>query len=128
MVNSPLVDGAQFDEHTGMSFWKRSNAAAAPQPTSPEGAQARSATPSVSFEYFAPSAKRVSVAGTFNGWRPDVHPLTKDASGKWSLDLALQPGRYEYKYVVDGSWQNEQRPVEYVGNAFGGANCVVQVK
>mmetsp|Transcript_2961 Transcript_2961/g.10687 ORF Transcript_2961/g.10687 Transcript_2961/m.10687 type:complete len:397 (+) Transcript_2961:234-1424(+) len=48
--------------------------------------------------------KQVSVAGSFNSWgRPfDMGP--RGADGKFSIDLMLLPGRYEYKFVVDGNW------------------------
>lgn len=81
----------------------------------------------VSFEYYAPLARRVCLAGTFNQWNHEVYPLKKDRSGKWTTALTLPPGRYEYRYFVDGAWENDQRPVECVPNAFGSWNCVITV-
>ncbi len=52
----------------------------------------------------APEAKAVSVAGTFNDWRVDANPLTRDPDGTWRTSLALAPGRYEFKYIIDGKW------------------------
>ena len=52
----------------------------------------------------APEAKAVFVAGTFNDWKPDTAPLHRHSDGKWDLQLPLAPGRYEYKFVVDGQW------------------------
>ena len=80
------------------------------------------------FEYFAPAAQAVFVAGTFNHWEEGACPLKRDRSGKWRLELALPPGRYEYRYLVDGVWENDQRPVECVPNAFGSWNCVVTLQ
>lgn len=81
----------------------------------------------IAFEYFAPHAQAVYVAGTFNDWKPVVSPLKKDKNGKWKATLSLPSGRYEYRYFVDGIWENDQRPVECVPNAFGSWNCVVTV-
>jgi len=81
----------------------------------------------VLFEYYAPSAGQVRVAGTFNRWDPERNPLKKDRNGKWRLELELATGRYEYRYLVDGMWENDQRPVECVPNTFGSWNCVVTV-
>ena len=81
----------------------------------------------VTFEYFAPHARSVSLAGTFNEWSHSTSPLKKDRTGKWKLEIALSPGRYEYRYFVDGAWENDQRPVECVPNAFGSWNCVIKV-
>ena len=82
----------------------------------------------INFEYYAPQAFNVKLAGNFNGWNADETPLKKDHTGTWKLSLTLPPGRYEYRYLVDGSWQNDQRPVECIPNAFGTWNCVVEVQ
>ncbi len=82
----------------------------------------------IAFEYYAPQAQQVSVAGTFNNWHPAEHLLKKDRKGNWKLALTLPPGRYEYRYRVDGSWQNEQRPTECAPNTFGTWNCIVVVQ
>src|SRR5690349_21116866 len=55
------------------------------------------------FSVWAPNARRVSVVGDFNGWRPDAHPLQarQDSSGIWS---AFVPGVKHgalYKYHID---------------------------
>ena len=81
----------------------------------------------IEFEFFAPQAERVQLAGTFNHWNPSQTELKKDRSGKWRASLLLAPGRYEYRYWVDESWQNDQHPVECVPNVFGTWNCVVEV-
>lgn len=95
----------------------------------PAGAESKGAgsAKTVTFEYFAPSAKKVYVAGNFNSWKLDGLPLKKDRSGRWSAELELPPGSYEYRFLVDGNWQNEQKPVEYRPNEFGSANCLLKV-
>ena len=80
------------------------------------------------FEHYAPLAREVCVAGTFNDWNREVSPLKKGRDGKWKAELSLPPGRYEYRYVVDGAWENDQRPVPCVPNAFGSWNCVITVQ
>ena len=82
----------------------------------------------VHFEYYAPQAQKVALGGTFNDWNPAGTPLKKEKNGKWKVDLKLAPGRYEYRYRVDGDWQNDQRPVECVPNAFGSWNCVLEIQ
>lgn len=53
----------------------------------------------------APDAKKVCVAGTFNNWSTISHPMKRTTGdGHWVLSLDLPPGRYEYKFVVDGQW------------------------
>lgn len=80
------------------------------------------------FEYYAPSAQSVCVAGTFNDWNEEGCRLKRDVSGKWKVTLSLPVGRYEYRYLVDGVWENDQRPVECVPNAFGSWNCVITIQ
>jgi 1,4-alpha-glucan branching enzyme len=77
------------------------------------------------FEYYAPEAKKVQLAGNFNKWKPE--DMRKERDGKWRVSLDLPSGRYEYRYLVDGSWQNDQRPVECVPNTFGSWNCVIEI-
>lgn len=81
----------------------------------------------IEFKFYAPKSKKVFVAGCFNNWKPEKTPLKKDANGNWTATVKLAPGRYEYKYLVDGVWQNAQEPVECVPNAFGSWNCVKSV-
>lgn len=82
----------------------------------------------VSFEYFNSTAREVLVAGSFNDWQPAATPMSKQRGGKWSTELLLKPGRYEYRLVVDGHWQDDPMAARFVANAFGGLNCVVEVK
>lgn len=81
----------------------------------------------VSFEYFAPEAESVCLAADFNGWNPGLTPLRKSRNGTWKVSVKLAPGRYEYRFWVDNTWQNNQKPVECVPNAFGTWNCVIEV-
>jgi len=44
----------------------------------------------------------VKVAGEFNSWEPQ--DLNKQEDGSWVAKLSLVPGKYMYKFVVDGDW------------------------
>jgi len=73
-------------------------------------------------------AQQVSICGDFNGWKPDGLRLIGDSeSGLWEKRLPLAPGRYEYKFVVDGEWVHDPDAAENVCNAFGSLNSVVNV-
>jgi 5'-AMP-activated protein kinase regulatory beta subunit len=74
---------------------------------------------------YAPEAQAVFVAGTFNGWQPSAKPLQKQNDGRWVVELVLEPGRYEYRFVVDGQWTDDPLSPAYVSNPFGGLNCVL---
>lgn len=81
----------------------------------------------VVFEFFAPAAQDIRLAGSFNNWDASKHRLRKDSNGHWHLTLKLKSGRYEYRYLVDGNWENDQKPVICVPNAFGTWNCIVEI-
>ena len=48
-------------------------------------------------------ARHITVAGDFNGWNTITHPFVKK-NGEWVCRLKLAPGRYQYKFVIDGVW------------------------
>jgi 1,4-alpha-glucan branching enzyme len=80
------------------------------------------------FKLYAPAAKRVSVAGSFNNWNTKRLSAKKDSKGNWVVKCNLKPGRHEYKFIVDGSWINDPKCMSCVSNAFGSQNCVIEVK
>lgn len=80
------------------------------------------------FKFYAPQAKKVSLAGTFNNWDTKELSARKDSKGNWAVKANLKPGRYEYKFLVDGSWLNDPRCTSCVYNNFGTKNCVIEVK
>ncbi len=76
-----------------------------------------------------PDAGTVEVAGDFNGWDPSRTPLTPAAGGAWTVTLPLQPGRYEYMFVVNGQqWIADPFAVEENGDGFGSRNAVLDVR
>ena len=79
------------------------------------------------FDYFAPDASSVFLCGDFNSWKTDATPLNRDATGRWKVSMNLNPGRYEYRFLVDGEWQNDQRPVFLVDNSVGSQNCLIEI-
>lgn len=83
----------------------------------------------VTFSILAEDAKEVSVIGTFNEWDPKAAPLKKLKTGifKGTLDLD-QDNSYEFKYIVDGAFINDEAADDYVWNDFAAAdNGVINV-
>ena len=75
-----------------------------------------------------PTAQEVYIAGSFNDWHPTVTPMIRLEDGKWAKELALLPGRYEYRFVVDGQWVDDPAATELIPNSFGTANAVLVVE
>jgi 1,4-alpha-glucan branching enzyme len=81
----------------------------------------------IDFELFAPEAQNVSLAGDFNDWDMSSHPLGKNSDGTWKVKIDLMPGKYEYRFLVDGEWMNDPNCTSFVPNPFGGENCTCNV-
>ena len=77
----------------------------------------------------APGARKVYVAGEFNNWRLDASAsLERDEGGVWRRSLTLPPGRYQYKYYVDGQWVvDPENPLRIV-TENGIVNSLIKVK
>jgi len=81
----------------------------------------------VTFSLSAPFAREVSLGGDFNDWNALAHPMNKDANGVWKKTMVLAPARYEYKFMVDGGWQNDPGNDQTCPNCFGTQNNVINV-
>lgn len=82
----------------------------------------------VQFKLYAPQAKKVTLAGSFNNWDTRALSAKKDSRGNWLVKASLKPGRYEYKFFVDGNWMSDPSCSGYVPNGFGTHNCVLEIK
>ena len=78
------------------------------------------------FKLQAPEAQQVVLCGTFNDWDQDTRRLKRSKNGIWSTFLSLEPGTYEYRFLVDGQWQNDPN-ADVVPNPFGSQNNVLMV-
>jgi len=90
--------------------------------------EAKPKTKKVRFNFYAPEAKRVFLAGDFNQWNPSSHPMKMDGERIWRISLALNPGQYEYRFFVDGEWQNDPNYGAFVENPFGTSNSLKIVR
>lgn len=71
------------------------------------------------------TAKSVAICGTFNDWAKNY--FLKRTSDGWAIDLALYPGNYEYKFLVDGNWILDPL-AEMCDNSSGIKNNVLAFK
>ena len=102
---------------------------AAPAPV--PGVQARGGTRDsvfVRFVLYAPGARRVAVAGTFNRWDRGAALLAPaGTSGVWTTTLALPVGQHQYAFVVDGARWVVDPSTPAVDDGFGRRNSLVAV-
>ncbi len=79
----------------------------------------------VLFTLNAPETARVQLAGDFNSWIPDGYEMLF-SNGVWQKMLALAPGRYRYRYVVDGHWQSDPLNTNVEPSPFGDNDSVIE--
>ena len=74
-------------------------------------------------------AHTVAIAGDFNGWNPQANILEdSDGDGIWTGTLKLEPGRYEYMFVLDGEkWFPDPNALRYVKDGFGNKNAILEI-
>ncbi|GAK54229.1 hypothetical protein U14_05508 [Candidatus Moduliflexus flocculans] len=82
----------------------------------------------VHFCVHAPGAQRVQLAADFNNWSPQATELeSKDQDGSFAVTLSLGPGRYRYRYVIDGRWTKDPHNDYVECNPYGELNSIVEV-
>ncbi|HBB88133.1 MAG TPA: hypothetical protein DC047_10995 [Blastocatellia bacterium] len=88
---------------------------------------APSLTGNVKFQLFGyPEANVVALAGTFNGWKQTQTLLVKDGD-RWWCKLKLEPGKYLYKFIVDGDWITDPGNQDTEDDGHGNINSVLMV-
>lgn len=81
------------------------------------------------FRYRNPDAKKVNLVGDFNAWSPVSDPMTdENGDGEWTLYYPLKPGRYAYKFVIDGDkWIADPSNPVSEPDGFDGKNSIVVI-
>ncbi|MEA2022021.1 MAG: zf-HC2 domain-containing protein [Candidatus Caldatribacteriota bacterium] len=71
----------------------------------------------------------VAIAGDFNGWNHENNLLEdSDGDGIWTGTLKLEPGRYEYMFVLDGKeWVPDPNALRFVNDGFGNRNSILEI-
>lgn len=83
----------------------------------------------VTFSVPAEDAKKVTVLGTFNEWNEKKGlqlKKLKNGTFKGAVDLE-KDSSYEFRYLVDGVFVNEEQADGYITNEFGGENAVLKL-
>lgn len=101
------------------------------------------------FEFHDREALAVFIAGSFNDWDANAAPMSHVGNGRWVKEISLPPGRFEYRFVVNGfgsetgpadrpgrygyrsvvngQWVNDPSAKEVAPNPYGGFNAVLVV-
>lgn len=82
----------------------------------------------IRFELYAPGARTVGLAGSFNKWNAVATPLKQvDGSGLWTVTLPLPPGPAQYGFMVDGQRWVPDPAAPSVDDGLGRRNSVMAV-
>jgi diguanylate cyclase (GGDEF)-like protein len=77
----------------------------------------------------ADAAETISVVGDFNGWQKDIDEMQPVPSGGFILDLNLVPGRYAYKFVINGEFYvTDPLCRSFAHDGYGGRNSILVVE
>ncbi|MEM9917162.1 MAG: glycoside hydrolase family 13 [Bacteroidota bacterium] len=72
--------------------------------------------------------KEVVVLGEFNNWDVETGIPMKAAKAEYKAVLELNPGRHEFRYLIDKqTWENDWAADDYVATPYGVDNSVVFV-
>jgi len=85
-------------------------------------------TKGVVFSIEAPEDATVQIAGDFNNWIPESL-FQNDLHGKsvWHKAIALKPGAYAYKYLLNGNWISDPANKNTVDDHRGGENSLIRI-
>ena len=77
------------------------------------------------FQPVIAGVEKVFVAGTFNDWNGSKNAMSDpDGDGVFETSLLIPPGRYLYKFVVDGNWLADPNAKAFEPDGQGGRNGV----
>jgi hypothetical protein len=83
----------------------------------------------VTLTYSNPSARSVSVIGSFNGWSPINAGMRRNNRGDWELSLHLLPGRYSYRFLLNDQEQVlDPQTSDREPDGYGGENSILVVR
>jgi chromosome partitioning protein len=86
------------------------------------------ASPLRDFSFKAEGAKEVHLVGDFNDWKiSNSSLLWQKEEGLWQKRVFLGPGRYRYKFVVDGRWVTDPANERIESNPYGDADSVLEI-
>jgi 1,4-alpha-glucan branching enzyme len=74
-------------------------------------------------------ADSIYLVGDFNNWDNASHPLSRGRNEVWTITVDLELNReYQFRYLKDGEWMNDNQADAYAQNPYGSDNFVVVTK
>ena len=70
---------------------------------------------------------RVVLTGSFNNWNQSQLLFAREGD-EWVCRVDLDPGVYQYKFIVDGDWLLDPSNPDTAEDEAGNVNNVIEVK
>jgi 1,4-alpha-glucan branching enzyme len=81
------------------------------------------------FHIRAKPGSDVYVSGSFNHWNGKAKKMiNQQGTDDYYITLMLPPGKYEYKFVVDGDYKIDSDCPNWVLNDYGSLNSLITVE
>jgi anti-sigma factor RsiW len=122
-----LVWGGILPGASGRAVGEKARHAEVQEETLPAVAPAEPEPPGgLELSIEAGAASRVTLVGDFNGWSEEGLELRdEDGDGVWTIEIDASPGRYRYRFLVDGeTWLMDPAADAHVDDGFGGTDSV----
>jgi 1,4-alpha-glucan branching enzyme len=87
----------------------------------------KKSVPAHEFALAAPEAATVYLVGDFNHWDDGKDKMRKMKDGTHKKSVKLKPGRYEYRFVVDGQWWTDPGNENRCASPYGTDNSVLYI-
>jgi diguanylate cyclase (GGDEF)-like protein len=73
-------------------------------------------------------ANSVALVGNFNAWDPKADHMLPLPDGTFHFEIALNPGTYHYKFVLDGQEWLADADCERQPDNYGGENNILRIR
>ena len=81
------------------------------------------------FTFYGNDAQKVEIAGDFNNWMSSTEGQMENIEkGIWVRVFHLDPGKYQYKFVVDGKWIIDSKNPKIERDTSGNINSLLEIK
>ena len=72
-------------------------------------------------------AKKIVLSGSFNEWDEQGYTMAHNGD-EWTISLHLEPGKYLYKFIVDGNWMIDPGNKLFEDNQYHTGNSVLWIE
>ena len=82
----------------------------------------------VTFHFKAHLGSTVYLSGSFNNWNGNAKEMNDGSgNGEYFATLFLPPGKYEYKFIVNGEWHVDPECPNWEVNDLGTLNSIITI-